>query len=206
MKLSSLGEKTKPTAMDYYAVSMLTLIILYSSITGAHAIKSERVTKTINRLICSPAKKYQIFIGKIFGSLAITILQVLIVIVVSKYVLKAYWGSHVGIVLLLVGAEIIMAVSMGIAVSFLVKNESGVLNILVPLIAFFGGAYGPVEMYGANVLRFSDLSPLRWINKATFSVIYSNDFSTVGAAIGINLCVAVIFIVIASLHFRKEAL
>lgn len=52
-------------AMDYYALTMLTLILMYSSIAGVFAIKSETIARTLNRLLCSPVGKHEILIGKI---------------------------------------------------------------------------------------------------------------------------------------------
>jgi len=206
VKLSTIGDERQPTAMDYYAVTMLTLIILYSSLTGAHAIKDEKTSKTMNRLLCAPVKKYEVLTGKILGSLVITSLQVGVVILITKFVLKTYWGNHLGVVLLLLASEVAMAVSLGIGVAFLVKNERGILNTLIPLMAFFGGSYMPVENFGKSLLLVANFSPVRWVNKAIFAVIYSNDYSSVAKAISINLCLAAIFVVIASLSFRKEAI
>jgi ABC-2 type transport system permease protein len=205
VKLSTLGELRQPKAMDYYGVTMLTLIILYSSLTGAHAIKDEKTAKTMSRLLCAPIKKYEVLTGKILGALVITSLQVLVVILISKFLLKAYWGNHLGIISLLLASEVVMAVSLGIGLAFIVRNERGILNAIIPLMAFFGGSYIPIEELGKTMLFISNYSPVRWVNKAIFSVIYSNDYSSVAQAIMINLSIAVVFVVIASLSFRKEA-
>jgi ABC-2 type transport system permease protein len=206
VKLSTLGELRQPKAMDYYAVTMLTLIILYSSMSGAYAIKNEKTVKTMNRLLCAPVKKYEVLTGKILGALTITSIQVLVVISISKYLLNTYWGNHLGVVSLLLASEVVMAVSLGIGVAFIVRNEGGILNILIPIMAFFGGNYMPLEGLGKTMLFVSNYSPVRWVNKAIFEVIYSNDYSSVTRAILINLCLAAIFVVIASFTFRKEAI
>lgn len=206
VKLSSLGNQRAPKAIDYYAVAILTLIILYSSMTGAHAVKDEKTAKTMNRLLCAPVKKYQILAGKVLGSFAITALEVLVVFLVSIVFLKTYWGTHLGVISLLLASEVIMAVSLGIGAAFLFRNERGIINLLIPVIAFFGGSYVPLDSFGKTMLLISNFSPIKWVNKAIFAVIYSNDFSSVAPAIIINLCLAVIFLVISSFSFRKEAL
>jgi ABC-2 type transport system permease protein len=206
VKLLSLGEMRQPKSIDYYAVTMLTLIILYASKGGAYAIKGEKTAKTMSRLLCAPIKKYEVLTGKILGSLVITSLQVLVVILISKFVLKAYWGDHLGVISLLLASEVAMAVSLGIGVAFMVKNESGILNFLIPLFAFFGGSYMPIDGFGKTMLFITNFSPVRWVNKAIFGVIYSNDYSSVAQAIIINLGLAAIFVVIASFSFRKEAI
>jgi ABC-2 type transport system permease protein len=206
VKLATLGELRQPKALDYYAVTMITLFILYASMTGAHAIKDEKTAKTLNRLLCAPIRKYEVLIGKIIGALGITLLQVLVVTMISRFLLKVYWGNHPGIISLLLASEMVMAVSLGIGVSFVIKNEMGILNFLIPVIAFFGGSYIPLDSFGKTMLLVTQLSPVRWVNKAIFAVIYGNDYSSVVPAMLINLGIAVVFIVIASCSFRKEAI
>ena len=160
----------------------------------------------MNRLLCAPVKKYEVLTGKILGALVITSLQVVVVILMSKFLLKTYWGNHMGVILILLASEVAMAVSLGIGVAFLFKNERGILNLLIPLIAFFGGSYLPLEGFGKTMLLIAKFSPVGWVNKAIFSVIYSNDYSSVATAIIMNLSLAAIFVLIASLSFRKEAI
>ncbi len=205
---TSITGQKQPRAMDYFAVTMLTLIVLYSSMTGAAAIYGERTAKTGNRLLCSPLSRRDLLIGKLLGALVVTMLQVMVVVLFSKYVLHTYWGNHLGIVLAVVAAEIAMAVSLGLGMVFILKNETsskGILNMLIPLVAFFGGNYMPVDAFSETMQQLTNLSPLRWVNKAIFGVVYNNDFSSVGAAILINLAIAAVFVAISSLAIRKEA-
>lgn len=209
IQVESLDKKRQPSAKDYYGVTILTLIILYSSLSGAWSIKGETVRKTGSRIICSPVKKHEIFLGKILGVFLITSLQISIVILFSKYVLKAYWGPHMGIVLLLIAAEVVMAISVGIGAAFLIKNETamaGVLNMIIPFVVFFGGGYVPLENLSKLLQQIANVSPLKWTNQAIFQVIYSSNFSLAPAAVTINLAVAAVILVISSFVFRKEAM
>lgn len=203
-----MDEKHQPNSMDYYAITMLTLIIMYSALTGMWSIKTERTKRTINRLVCSPVRKYEILAGKILGCFVITLFQAGIVILFSSSVLKTYWGDNMGTVFALVAAEIIMAVSVGIGVGFIIKSDSassGALNLIIPIVVFLGGGYVPVETFNIVLVKISDISPLRWINKAIFQVVFSSDFSSVAAAISINLLLAAVLTIISSIKFKKEA-
>lgn len=207
VKATSPGGRSQPGALDYYAVTMLTLIIMYASLSGAFAIKSEQTARTGVRLICSPVGKYAILTGKTLGVLAVTLLQALAVVLFSKYVFGAYWGAHQGTVLLLVAAEVVMAVSLGLGLAFIIKSETTVrnlLNIMVPLIVFLGGGYVPIDSFGKTMLLLSNLSPVRWVNKTIFQVIYSQDFSSVAPAICVNLGIAAVFLAVSSLAIRRE--
>lgn len=208
VKTVGLEKNRTPRAKDYYAVTMLTLIILYSSMTASYGITKERVRKTYNRVLISPIKRYEFFIGKLFGSGLLTIFQMIVVISFSKYVLNAYLGENMLTFGLIIFSEIIMAVSLGQGIAFLVKNEtavSGLLNAIIPIMVLLGGGYFPLEQFGSNILTtVAKISPLKWINDALFKVIYGNDYSKVLPAILINLAVAVAFLLAASIKYREE--
>lgn len=207
VKTESLDRKRQPGSLDYYAVSMLSLILMYSSLTGFWAIKSEKNMRTGNRMLCSPISKYEVLTGKVLGSIAVTLLQASVVILFSKYVLKAYWGSDILTVLLVIAAESIMAISMGTGIAYLIKNDgaaSGLLNSIIPVIVFLGGGYVPLSVMGEGIAKFSDFSPVKWVNDAIFRVIYDSDYSHVLTAILINLAVAAGFIIISAMFSKKE--
>jgi ABC-2 type transport system permease protein len=204
----SLEKKSEPRAKDFYAITMMTLIIMYSSLTGAYSIIGEKTRKTKDRIFISPTKKYEFFMGKLTGTVIVTMLQMIVVILFSKFVLRANLGENILLVLAMVLVQIIMAISIGIGVAMLIDNEATVtslLNTITPFTVFLGGGYIPLDQFGSSILNsLSKLSPLKWTNEALFKVIYASDYSLVNHAVIINLCVAFIFIVLASAKLRKS--
>lgn len=209
VKIQSLEEARKPNALDYYSITMLTLIIMYASNTGLYSIISENEGKTKNRLLSAPLNKYQLLVGKTLGVTIVTILQVLIVIVFSKYLLKAYWGENILIVFAIILSQIIMTVSLGVGLAFITKKSSvasGLLGVLIPIFVFLGGGYFPLDFIDNKIFKLiCNLSPLKWTNDAIFKIIYSKNFSLVPSAIMINLIIAIVFLGISTLVVKLEA-
>jgi ABC-2 type transport system permease protein len=205
----SLERERTPRAIDYYAITMISLIILYSSMGGAYGIGGERTRKTGNRILLSPITKKEYLVGKISGLVLLTIIQIAIVVFVSKYLLKTYWGDNLPLVMLVLISEIIMAVSLGVGIAFIMKSESaasGVLNAIIPFMVFLGGGYVPLEQFNSDILlKITNISPVRWVNKSILNLIFSGDSSMIFTAIIINITTAVVMIVISSILFRKEA-
>lgn len=210
VKIISVDGKRQPSARDYYGVTMLTLIILYASLTGAWSIKHEKIKKTGKRMLCSPMKKYEMLTGKLIGTVLVTIIQIFIVILFSKYILRVYWGQNFAVILGIIISEIVMAVSIGVGVGIIIKNEnamSGILNIFIPFIVFFGGGYVPLSNFNSPIINLiSKASPLKWTNDAIFKVIYGGSFKYVPEALLFNLATAVVFITVSSILFREEVL
>jgi ABC-2 type transport system permease protein len=201
IKTVSLHSPKQPGSMDYYAIAMTTMIALYAAIGGASLIRGERTRNTADRLLAAPIRKGEIFLGKILGSLMINAICLILVVLFSKYVFKAYWGSHLGIVLLILLTESFLAVSFGLGVSYLTKTGQSARTIImigVQVASFFGGAYFKVDGL------IPSFSPLTWANQAITKIIYSNDLVAALPVIGLNLGIAIIMLMIAVISFRRK--
>lgn len=208
VKMTSLEDNKQPRAVDYYSVTMTTLIIMYAVGYGISTISSERTIKTGNRILSSPVRKHELLIAKLTGGVFAVSLQILTVFIVSKYIIGAYWGSHIGTVLLVLLSQIIMIISLGVGVSFLIKNQntaSSLTSTAIPFLVFLGGGYVPLEQFDSKILlNIAKLSPVRWANDSIFEAIFANSTSKAGTAIAINLGIAAVFIIISSVLYRKE--
>ena len=206
--INSLNKAIQPSSLDYYTIVEIALIIMYAGMTGLFGIANEKNSKTRDRILISPVKKYEFLIGKTIGAVIGTIIQIAIVILFSKYILHANWGNDIFTVLLIFISQIFMAISIGVGLGFIFKNENvanGILNFMIPVMVFLGGSYMPLDDMGSKTFQaITYLSPVRWVNKSIFDVIYNNNYSKVSTAILINIGVALVFLAISSLSFRKE--
>lgn len=208
IELQSLNSKMEPRAIDYYGVAMTSLIILYSAMTGGFGIIGERTRKTDRRMYVSPISKKQIFLGKTVAAVIITIMEILIVVLFSKYILKVNWGNDMFAVAGIFITEILMAVSMGVCTAMIIKSEAGfngIINLIITVMVFLGGGYVPIEVFKSNVLdKLSEISPIKWINDSIINIVFSGNYSKVSTTITINLIMVVIFLTIASMCFKRE--
>lgn len=206
--VESINKSRTPSSLDYYAITMMTMIIMYSSLSGASSIGGEYINKTANRILSTPISKFEILTGKVIGNILSTIIQVIIVMIFSKFVLKAYFGNNILQLLILLFSEIIMAVAIGMGVSFIFKKESIssiILNLLIPLMVFFGGGYSPIDGIGSSmVTAISKLSPIKWTNDTAFALIYGSNSGNFHISVLINIGVAIVFLLLSSTLFIKE--
>ncbi|WP_238883365.1 ABC transporter permease [Clostridium sp. YIM B02551] len=212
IKESSLNSKGAPGAIDYYSIAMTTMIALYGAISACFLIRGERMNKTDTRLIAAPVRKSEILIGKVLGGIVSNLLCVLVVMLVSKYAFKANWGSNIGLVVLVLLTEVILATSFGLGISYITKKPEtprAIVMLVVQVASFLGGAYFPITSENSTgILSFLvKLSPLSWNNQAINKLIYTADNYAVIPAIVINMAVACLFLVISGvIAGRREAL
>ncbi len=86
---------------------------------------------------------------------------------------QANWGDHLGVVLLILLTEVLLATSFGLGIGYITKTgeaSRAIILVIVQLASIFGGAYFVVE---ENFV--TNLSPLTWANTAVMKIIYAND-------------------------------
>ncbi|MBM7569236.1 ABC transporter permease [Paenibacillus sacheonensis] len=193
-----------PGSMDYYAMSMTVMVGLFGAMSAGGLISSERVRGTGVRLFAAPIRRSDIFIGKVMGNVVANTLCILIIVVFSKWVFKAYWGAHLAAVIAVLICEVIMATSFGIAANSWIKNGGGrgLIMLVVQLSSFIGGAYFPVADSGI-MGTVAWLSPLRWANHALLSIIYNDDAAAAWPAMGFFLGAALLLL-LSTVDFRRN--
>ena len=210
VNIKSVNDKPTPSAKDYYAITMFTMTILYGIGAGSMSIIAENIRGTMNRVKVTTVSGLQFMVAKVVGVVIVTSLQVFLVYLFSKYLVKANWGNH-GLAIMLVSLTlIIMSTCVGAGIANLTSNPTVVsilLNIAVPIMVFLGGGYINLALFNSSILNaISNVSPLKWANQVIFSIIYNNDFSKVPIAVTVNLSVAAAFIIIPLLiRGRREA-
>ncbi|WP_127533178.1 ABC transporter permease [Paenibacillus kobensis] len=203
---SSLDPDRKPGSIDYYAIAQSTMIALYACMSASWLIRGEVKRKTALRLAAAPVGKLEIFAGKVIASSIINFLCILAVVLFSKYAFGANWGHHLGFVFLLLFTEVLLAVSFGLGVAFLFKDESvnAVMMLFVQLASMFGGAYFPVDEASGFFSGLANVSPLRWANEALMNLIYNDDLNAVFPVIGLNTAIAAAFLAFVAITMRKR--
>jgi len=203
---TGLEADRKPGSMDYYALVMSTMIAFYAAMSASYLIRGERLRKTALRLSAAPLKKSELFLGKVIGNTLINVLCVMAVVLFSKFVFRADWGDHMGIVLLALLTEVILAISLGLAISFIFKESSStaVLMIFAQVASFFGGAYFPLGELNGFMLAVANASPLYWINSGMMKVIYNGDVQAALPVIGLNVGIAAVLLVFSAITIRRR--
>ncbi|MEK5024252.1 ABC transporter permease [Paenibacillus sp. FSL M7-1046] len=202
----SIVPDRKPGSIDYYALAMTVMIGLWSAMPASGLIKNEITRGTAPRLMTAPLSKREMLTGKLMGSLVINMLCVLVLILFSKYVFNAYWGEHMSIVLGVLLSEVVMAISFGLAGSYILKGAAsqGIIMIVLQIASLAGGAYFPVGDGGGLMGWVVKLSPIQWANHALTEVIYGNRLSAAWPVMGLNLGLAALFLGAAIVIMRHK--
>lgn len=180
MNEESISIKGKrPGALDYYAVAILILAIMSSSIFACSCIGEDYFHAVGDRIKSTPVKSYEVFLGKLIGSIFTTVIKAIIVIAFCKFVYGANFGSNLGMIILIVLTTSVMAAAFGMMICMVVGNTtkaSTLINILVNVFTFLAGGYAAIIGADQSVSKVMHLSPSFYAQTAMFNTIYPDGF------------------------------
>ncbi len=128
---------------------MTLFFAIYTIVFTLSEVAEEKQRGSWDRLILSPIKKWQIYIGYLSYSFIIGMTQIIIVFVMFYYLFGFEIGSYWLEILSIVALYTFAIVSLGMLLIGFVRKSSQ-LGAIVPIVAvsmaMLGGAYWPIEI------------------------------------------------------------
>ncbi|UQZ33796.1 ABC transporter permease [Paenibacillus sp. PK3_47] len=151
-------------------ITGMTLMFLMSLVTSTVSlIMDDRKRRTMMRMFSAPVRSYEIALGNFLGSFIVGLIQIAVVLVLGKWVLRYDYEVPMYLYFLILAAFIL--VSMGIAgtVAGLIRNpnNAGLLNslILTPT-CMLGGCFWPLSIMPEYMQKAANFTPQKWAIQA----------------------------------------
>jgi ABC-2 type transport system permease protein len=200
-------EGNTPRAIDYYAVTMMVMTIMYGTSYGNFALKEEKQLNTSIRLASAPIKYSEVILGKLLGSIVTIFLQAMLIILLTKEFFNVNWGGNILFIMFVCFSLSLLAVGLGMMVSNLGKNPQAtgaLLNFGVNITTFIAGGYFPASQMGPAIEKLGYISPNFLAQQAMFNIIYGGSVTqTINAMLAI-WAIAVIAFIIAGFTERRS--
>lgn len=196
-------------SFTYYTFAELVLIILYISQITSVSAYNERFENTLSRLKVSKSSDFNIILSKITLGVVVGIIQIIIVYFVSTVFLNINWGENLVIMLMVLISLIIFSSILGVFISFMFKDNkaaSSVINTLLIVLGFLGGAYVPISLIRSNEVTniLCQMTPTYWANISLLSLSsgITTNYSTISIVISLELSLILLVICIISSNMR----
>ncbi|MDF2591857.1 MAG: transporter permease [Clostridia bacterium] len=207
-EISVTAEGNTPRAIDYYAVTMLIMTIMYGTAYGNFALKEEKQLNTSIRLASAPIRYTEVILGKLLGSIVTVLLQAILIIIFTKIFFNVNWGGNIPFVIFVCFSLTLLSVGLGMMVSNLGKNPQAtgaLLNFGVNIMTFIAGGYFPASQMGPLMEKIGFISPNYLAQQAIFNTIYEgSSVQTMNFMLGIWIILIISFI-IAGFTERRSA-
>lgn len=189
-------------------VTGFTIMFMMGLLTSAVAvIMEDRKQRTMARMYTAPVKSYEIAVGNFLGSLAIGIIQIVLVLGISRWVLHYDAGIPFGTHFLILGA--FMLVSMGLAstVSGLIretKNASMLNSLIIVPTCMIGGCFWPLSIMPEYMQKLANFVPQKWTIQAVETISAGGTLADIALPLLILTAMAIILLAVGSAILRPD--
>lgn len=180
---------------------------IFGLVTSAQILVSERKTRTLQRLMTTAMRPWEIVAGHLLAMFALTFLQTALLVIFGQFVLGVdYLREPLGTLLVSVALGLWVA-SMGLLIGTLAKGDDQV--ILFAMIAMFlfsalGGTWFPLEASGGAFAVIGRLMPSAWAMTGLQNLLIRGlDSASTLLPTGVLLAYALGFFLLAVWRFRK---
>lgn len=173
---------------------------------GGIILLQERRHGQLERIFLSPATFSTIIAGKWLSRVILGMIQVILLLMVGRFIFKVYFGDSIPSIFLLFLFFCGTIAGMSILFGSLIRKEEiiVILNILVAnLMASLGGCWWPLELVPSGIRKIGFIFPTGWAMDGLHKLIFfGDDFNAVLPHVGVLFLFTVIFLVLATKFFK----
>ena len=196
--------------LDYIAPALLATLALFFGflLTGISFLR-ERSQGTMERLMASPVSRLDIVIGYLFGFFIFALVQTLIILLFTIYVLDVTYYGDLWQIFVFQVVVIAGAVNLGIFISTFARNEFQMVQF-IPLIifpqVFLCGVIWPVEQMPDYLQWLSTILPLTYAVDGLRDIMLSGkSLIDVGVELAVLVGFTVVISIVAAITLRRGA-
>jgi ABC-2 type transport system permease protein len=134
---------------------MTLFFAIYTIMFSLTRVSEEKGTGTWDRLIISPLRKWQMYVGHLVYCFMIGYAQIVLIFLLFQYVFGFDIGDRFGTIMIVTGCYVFSIVALGMLLIGLVRSTEQLYSV-VPIVAvsmaMLGGAYWPIEAVSNQVI------------------------------------------------------
>ncbi|MBD3337043.1 MAG: ABC transporter permease subunit [Candidatus Eisenbacteria bacterium] len=196
-----------PSGFEQSVPGMVVMFILYASLMyGGIFMVLDRQSGRLRRLATSPASTTHIFFGKIFGLVALAILQTLVMVVVSRFAFGLDWGSLPALAVLVL-CYIFSVAALGVVLGSLARTpeQAQGIGLLAAMIAApLGGCWWPMEIVPPAARWAGHIFPTAWAMDGMHHIVaFGHGISHIVVPAAVLLLFGALFFTLGAFLFRR---
>jgi ABC-2 type transport system permease protein len=168
----------------------------------------ERQQGTLRRLLTTPTQKATFLLGTISGQVAVSMIQMSLLVGFGALVLGVHWGRDLFALGLMMLTFALAAAALGTTLGTFIKSEgqaSGLSILLGMVMALMGGCWYPLELFPEIVRTIVKVLPTTWAMQGLLTLsLRGGGLTDILPIAGVLMGFAVVFFVIGIWRFRFE--
>jgi ABC-2 type transport system permease protein len=204
IKEMPLGKRI-PGAMDYYAVTMLVMILMYTGLNGSELFAKGLLDETGRRTRLSPISKPALVGGMLAASTVTSYLQGMITFVFTAAVYGVYWGERIPLVLTALFAVTLFSQALCIFLVALLGSHSaagGLSQALIWVMTFVSDGYSKVSFGPAD--EVFQYTPNAMAHSVIFGAVYGGNEEKMMLFLGLLFGLGGLFFILSFISTRTR--
>ncbi|MFB3785338.1 MAG: ABC transporter permease [bacterium] len=198
-----------PSGRAFTLPAYLIMFVLVNTLMfGGVTLVNERAQKQLIRLMASPTRAVDIFLGKILGRMLQPMLQILILLLLGNFLMHVSLGDHPLTLLPVILCFALCCGSLSVLLGSVCSTEQQISSIgllLTMVLSALGGCWWPMELVPPFLQSIAMFTPTFWGLHGFHQVMYfGKSFPDILMDCALLLGYAAAFILIAIPLFRFE--
>lgn len=195
------------TSLQYYTASMTVMFVMFGAMLGVKSILEEKQAGTMGRLFTTKATSREVMVGKTLATFAISFLQILVLVLFTRYVYKVSWGPSMLDAIAVSAVVAFAATGFAMLLAALSKTEKmadAVENIGVQVMAFLGGCQYPIYAFPKAMHTISKFTLTRWSLDSYLAIMDGQGLAGVATPLGVLAAMGLGFLAIGIWRLRLD--
>lgn len=162
-QITDLNLYTNPNSRLVIGFMLIFMMSLINSTVSL--VMEDRRLRTMARTYTAPVRSYEIVLGNFLGSFVVGTLQVLIILVITRYVVQYEYGLSFLSQLIILEFFLLACMGIACAVASLVKNSTnmGAINsLIITPTCMLGGCFWPISLMPEWMQKLANFVPQKW--------------------------------------------
>ena len=174
------GDNLSYTMIEYY--TLIAMTCLYGGILGMTAVNRNlaNMSPRGKRVSVCPVSKWRLILGNVLAGYTLQLIGIAILYLYSVFVIKVDFGNDLPLIVALTMLGCLAGLTMGIAVSVLIKSgentKTGIIIAVTMFGCFLSGMMGITMKYivDSNLPLLSRINPANMITDGLYALYYYN--------------------------------
>ncbi|HEY2492018.1 MAG TPA: ABC transporter permease [Paenibacillus sp.] len=189
-------------------VTGFTLMFMMGLVTSTvKMILDDRKHRTMARVFTAPVRSYEIALGNVLGSFFVGVLQILVILSLSRWVLKYNYEIPFLTHFLILASFMFVAMGIASAVAGLIRNpdQAGMLNsMIITPTCMLGGCFWPLSFMPDYMQKIANFIPQKWTIEAVERIASGGHLADIWLPLSILGLMAIILLAIGSAILRPS--
>lgn len=168
VEIETMKQKLEEDSTDLSsnAVGIMVMFIMFFIVNSSGMLMDERNNGILDRITISTTRGSGILLGQMLGLLFVGWIQVVILVLVGKFIYQINWGdTYLGLFIIFT-AFLLSVSALGTLISYIAKNRTqiiGLIAIIVMPTSLLGGCMWSKDMMSDTLLKIASFTPQFWV-------------------------------------------